>query len=185
MTTSSYCDLYVDSPLERDEFRALVGGLIGAETVAVDMKAGALQVSVRKSNDYDPEKLTTIPSDFVFWRYLVEVDHSAESVSRSAYLEALAQLIAGLRENGARVVAAADFEEDLESRIRAMTPRTVRELGGEIWSEINLRFGDEVLPVDLKNRLVDLVVGVLARHAGKRLENDEDLPVDPLPFRVE
>jgi len=58
--------------------------------------------------------------------------------------------------------------------------RTVRELGGEVWSE--LERCDVAHDVDwrVRNAIVDLVMGVLARHAGKQIENDADLPVTPL-----
>jgi hypothetical protein len=57
--------------------------------------------------------------------------------------------------------------------------RTVRELGGEVWAEIVNRFGDDI-EWRLQGRLVDLVMGVLARHLGRVIENDQDLPVSPL-----
>ena len=59
--------------------------------------------------------------------------------------------------------------------------RTVRELGGEIWSE--LQKGDLAQRVDWRARdaVVGVVMGVLARHAGIVIENDSDLPVTPLP----
>lgn len=58
--------------------------------------------------------------------------------------------------------------------------RTVRELGGEIWSELEKADVAQQVDWQVRNAIVDLVMGVLARHAGKRLENDSDLPVTPL-----
>ena len=58
--------------------------------------------------------------------------------------------------------------------------RTVRELGGEIWSELVNRISEEEIDWQAKNKVVDIVIGVLARHSGKVIENDKDLPVDPL-----
>ena len=57
---------------------------------------------------------------------------------------------------------------------------TVRELGGEIWAELSL-FPDEELHWEIKNRIVNVVMGVIARHAGTVVKNDLDLPVTPLP----
>lgn len=59
--------------------------------------------------------------------------------------------------------------------------RTVRELSGEIWSEVRGRFSDEEIDWRVQDRLADVVMGILARHAGKLIENDRDLPVVPLP----
>jgi hypothetical protein len=58
--------------------------------------------------------------------------------------------------------------------------RTVRELGGEIWAELEKAEVAQQVDWQVRNAIVDLIMGVLARHAGKRLENDADLPVTPL-----
>jgi hypothetical protein len=57
---------------------------------------------------------------------------------------------------------------------------TIRQLGGEIWSEISQRIPEAHADWRAKGKFVDVVMGVLARHAGEFLENDADLPVDPL-----
>src|SRR5919109_4693445 len=68
---------------------------------------------------------------------------------------------------------------------------TVRELAGEILAECTMR-KDEIaaLPESLTAtevdevaaRSVDVILGVLARHSGEVIVNDDDLPVDPLPL---
>jgi len=63
-----------------------------------------------------------------------------------------------------------------------MKERTVRELGGEIWSEFRKVEG---LDWRLQNHLVDIVMGVLARHDGSVIVNDKDLPVAPIPITRE
>lgn len=57
---------------------------------------------------------------------------------------------------------------------------TVRELGGEIWSEFSRRVPQEDTDWKTQGILVDILMGVLARHTGEVVENDEDLPVKPL-----
>jgi hypothetical protein len=59
--------------------------------------------------------------------------------------------------------------------------RTVRELGGEIWAELRTAELAQQIDWQVRGAFVELVMGLLARHAGKRLENDSDLPVTPLP----
>ena len=59
--------------------------------------------------------------------------------------------------------------------------RTVRELGGEIWAELSRRIPNDELDWERKNKVVDLIMGVLARHIDSTIENDPDLPVPPLP----
>lgn len=59
--------------------------------------------------------------------------------------------------------------------------RTVRELGGEIWAELYSTIGEDRLNLQTRNQVIDLIMGVLARHVGATIENDSDLPVTPLP----
>lgn len=66
-----------------------------------------------------------------------------------------------------------------------MKQRTVRELAGEIWSECNtfiLKNRGDVEDDGLKD-FIDITLGVLARHEGKIIINDRDLPVAPLEVR--
>ena len=68
---------------------------------------------------------------------------------------------------------------------------TARELGGEIFCELDHEFSgepaDSADPADLAGwraigKIVDLVTAVLARHDHELLVNDPDLPVTPLPY---
>lgn len=67
-----------------------------------------------------------------------------------------------------------------------MKEKTVRELGGEIWAEITQLQNSTVsnslskLDWEASQEICDLVMGVLARHIGSTITNDEDLPVSPL-----
>lgn len=62
--------------------------------------------------------------------------------------------------------------------------RTIRELGGEIWSELEQRIGSlgGTGKVDWKaiETVTEIVMGVLARYADHRIVNDRDFPVEPL-----
>jgi hypothetical protein len=60
---------------------------------------------------------------------------------------------------------------------------TVRELGGELWASL------AAAPIagldwESKNQIVELAMGILARHIGAAIVNDEDLPVTPHPAAV-
>ena len=67
-----------------------------------------------------------------------------------------------------------------------MAEKTVRELGGEVWAEITQlqnspeenAFSD--VGFELSQGVCDLVMGVLARHVGTTIVNDDDFPVQPL-----
>lgn len=57
---------------------------------------------------------------------------------------------------------------------------TIRELGGEVWAEATTIAG-AYESWELLSDFVDVMMGVLARHAGNVIVNDVDLPVAPLP----
>jgi hypothetical protein len=67
-----------------------------------------------------------------------------------------------------------------------MEHKTVREIVGELWAEVGTRQQSDpqsvlaTVSVEQAESLYEVVLGVLARHAGKQLLNDEDLPVPPL-----
>jgi hypothetical protein len=66
-----------------------------------------------------------------------------------------------------------------------MEGRTVRELSGEIWAEVTQHYLREnrQLKIEDLNTITDLILGVLARHVGKSIKNDEDFPVEPLDVK--
>ena len=69
------------------------------------------------------------------------------------------------------------------------TTRNVRELGGEIWGELVIRARDPQHPLaamdfQCLSPIIDVVMGVLARHDGTVIVNDDDLPVAPLPKKI-
>jgi hypothetical protein len=58
--------------------------------------------------------------------------------------------------------------------------RTIRELGGELWAELS-SMPPTQLHWKVRDIVVDIIMGVLARHSGSIMENDRDLPVTPRP----
>lgn len=69
-----------------------------------------------------------------------------------------------------------------------MAEKTVRELTGEIWAELEQESRNAAangsplhsLNMDALNRILDVVMGVLARYENTVIVNDRDLPVEPL-----
>lgn len=73
-----------------------------------------------------------------------------------------------------------------------MKQRTVRELSGEIWAEIEhdmleKKSAGATLYDGFSNdafiAVLELITGVLARHVGSVITNDSDIPAVPLPKR--
>jgi hypothetical protein len=69
-----------------------------------------------------------------------------------------------------------------------MVEKTVRELAGEIWAELQIRctactYGESplrALDSEALSAVTDIVLGVLARHSDTVIINDRDFPVAPL-----
>ena len=67
-----------------------------------------------------------------------------------------------------------------------MSTKTIRELGGEIWAELNSARESPASTLGALNwkqtiAISEFVMSVLARHVGVRLIQDEGLEVSPLP----
>ncbi len=70
-----------------------------------------------------------------------------------------------------------------------MLEKTVRERAGEILAEIIQESwnaasnGTPLVSINREalDRIVDIIMGVLARHGNVMIVNDSDLPVEPLP----
>ena len=69
--------------------------------------------------------------------------------------------------------------------------RTVRELGGEIWAEISMEQDanpdSKIAEIHFESveELTEIIMAVLARHAGEVIVNDKDRPVTPLSHKFE
>ena len=69
--------------------------------------------------------------------------------------------------------------------------RTVNELGGEIWAEINMEQrvdpDSRIAEIHFETviEITDLITAVLARHVDEVIVNDEDFPVTPFPYKFE
>lgn len=70
-----------------------------------------------------------------------------------------------------------------------MIMKSIRELGGELWSEMESRRSQEnSTPIAFQklstkeiSEITDFLMQILARYVGCIIENDDDLPVKPLP----
>jgi len=81
--------------------------------------------------------------------------------------------------------ASASVDQKSYSGAGKIKSRTVRELAGEIWAEINYYYRKQPdlssLDLAVLNTFLDVAMGTLARHSGEVITNDVDLPVEPRP----
>lgn len=80
-----------------------------------------LDVTVRAECRHLP--LDDAQDDFVRWRHHITADAATAAVDFDRYLHALAQLVADLRAQGLRVVAACDFEDELNAAAKQAAAR--------------------------------------------------------------
>jgi hypothetical protein len=107
-----YSRLYVHTALELEELLKAVADCLAGEIDRDTVVAPALEADVRRSDDFDEEAVQRDPSDFIHYRYSVEVESTA-ALAIDGFLEALAKLMKMLESLGANVVAACDWEERL------------------------------------------------------------------------
>jgi hypothetical protein len=109
-----YCELYVNSLHSRDglsdAIQAVAQGTF--DGCYIDCDWGSLYV--RKNNEYSPLKARG-ESGFLYYRYVVEINTIDNAGTTSAYVDGIRNLISRLRYLNALVVAACDFEDQLDS----------------------------------------------------------------------
>ncbi|PAT37998.1 hypothetical protein [Vandammella animalimorsus] len=115
-----YCQLYVSGASDPDTLAAALGEIAQGHVTqgAALVQAPLLDMSVHAESRHLP--LSDTQDDFTLWRHFVEVDAADDEITFQAFLAALARLVAALRARGLRVVAACDFEAQLEAAVQAI-----------------------------------------------------------------
>jgi hypothetical protein len=111
MNDALFCSIHVDGALKRDEMAPLVAALTGGVVVrrGIDCAWGRITVD----DDYgDFEARARDHDDFLGWPILLEVMPSDGAV-RDDIARAVASLMSGLIERGLRVLAQAEYADEL------------------------------------------------------------------------
>jgi len=110
--TALYTRLYVNSALSTEHLlrrvAEVISGSVGIETVVSEH----VEVDVRANDDFDPKALHQEPRDFIHFSYSVEVE-TRIGLPLGSYLSIVGQLMRGLSDVGASVVASCEWEERL------------------------------------------------------------------------
>ena len=89
--------------------------VIRTDREAAGRTPDGLDVVVRAQSRHLP--LNDEEDDFLNWRHCIDLEAGPTSAPED-FLEQVAQLVARLRERGLRVVAACEFEYELEAAVR-------------------------------------------------------------------
>lgn len=109
-----FCRLYVaGAPDEQALEQSVDAALRRCPPHAGHAEPPVLDWTVRAECRHLP--LDDAQEDFTLWRHHIEADAASPSVRFDSYLHTLAWLLAGLRAQGLRVVAACDFEDALNA----------------------------------------------------------------------
>ena len=121
-----HCKIYVDGCCSRRDLLEIVCASLNGQRDgwSVDFSEGDLDV--RANDDADEGCFRDRSDGFLFSRYYLDIDKSADS-DRTGYVEALSRLLDRLWTSGFVAVASCDFEDELP---RLGGVRTWREMGG-------------------------------------------------------
>ncbi len=113
MMSTTYCKIYVGIDISRGDLKSYLLSKLGLCRVGQALCGTGLEIDVRRNEDHEPEKYSPAWDGFVYSRYYLDVD-SAENVSRESYISSVRSLLRVLKEMGGDVVAACDFESELQ-----------------------------------------------------------------------
>ena len=108
----NYCKVYLDTDLSKADVLGLIRTVLtGQSESRATISSPSCVVDVEDNDQFD-EAMRYQADGFLYYRYLLDVE-PVEEVSRERYLQALSDLLRGLRKHLCKVVPACDFEDEL------------------------------------------------------------------------
>jgi len=120
MSPDLYCKVYIDGNVSHASLITLISMLLDGkvERRSVSSTYFVADVFVNKHAKFIAE-----PNDFVEWPFYLEIEpDNAQTIDPQLYLNSLASLLSALNAKGLKVVPSCDFENELNSSIKAVTP---------------------------------------------------------------
>jgi hypothetical protein len=113
-----FCKLYVAGAADEDALSAVADQIARACQAADAGSAGlsALDIYVHAQSRHLP--LDDAQDDFTLWRHYMDIEAADAKASFEVFIVESAQLVAGLRARGFKVVVACMFEQALEAAAR-------------------------------------------------------------------
>jgi hypothetical protein len=108
----NYCKTYLDTDLSKGEVLGLMRAILSGQLESrATIRTASCVIDVEENDQFD-EAMRSQPDGFLYYRYFLDIE-PGEGVSRESYVQALSDLLRGLRKHGCKAVPACDFEDEL------------------------------------------------------------------------
>ncbi|MBQ7776585.1 MAG: 1,4-dihydroxy-6-naphthoate synthase [Lachnospiraceae bacterium] len=115
MYDNLYCKVFIDTSLSYEELFSIIIDFTGGKKESFrDIAADWCDISVRKNKEYSLEQYLSDPTDFIYWKYFLDMEPG--NIEERGYIKRVADLLKHLKEHCTGVFAACDFEEELEEK---------------------------------------------------------------------
>ncbi len=112
MSSNLGCDIYLDTDIELKELSSNVARFLSCPYDPLELKGDNFTIYINKNDEFDPEDRY---SDFLFYRYLVEIESNMNSEFES-FKNLIVRLLDFFWDNKMPAVAACDFEDILPNK---------------------------------------------------------------------
>ena len=110
MYDNLYCKVFIDADMDYDCLFSLIMDYVDGQKKAIDyIITDWCDISVRQNKEFNPEKYSADPTDFIYWRYLLDIDPL--NLDEDKYINKITELLGWLRGQCRGVVIACDFED--------------------------------------------------------------------------
>ena len=112
MYDNLYCKVFIDTNLCYEEiFLKIMNYIDGKKESFSDVVTNWCDMSIRKNKEYNKEQYLQAPDDFLYWKFYLDIEPIA--VDEITYIKRIYELLKYLKEYCNGVVAACDFENEL------------------------------------------------------------------------
>lgn len=114
MYENLYCKVFLDTNLSYEEIFSIVEKNIGGNREALTyIIADWCEISIQRNKEYNVEQYLLDTNDFVYWRYYLDIEPMKSD--EDEYIKKLSDLLKYLKSYCKGVIAACDFEEELNA----------------------------------------------------------------------
>lgn len=110
-----YCKLYIQTDVERSSVLSRCHEVLGGSQSRNAVENSLLLLRIDENDDFDEERLNS-EQNYVFAKFVSEVEGIEDDVSEESFIESICKLITTLRTDGMLVVAACEFGDEVAAR---------------------------------------------------------------------
>lgn len=111
-----YCKVFIDTDMDYAGLFDLILNCVAGRKNAINyIITDWCDISVRRNEEYRQEQYLIDSTDFLYWRYYLDIDPL--NIDEKQYIRSVAKLLRDLREHGMGVVIACDFEDEVNNML--------------------------------------------------------------------